>query len=110
MTDLKKHEAATGAPVTLTNTEADAYRLTDPSLTPEGGFEQMIMQTFRINIYAAYEAADVVAMVKAAFMRTSDRGEWIDTEVRKTLTKLVRRGLLRSRRDSRYGRLYELAY
>lgn len=103
---LKKHESISGADETLTGIAADAYRLTNPDHTPEGGFAQMAMQTFRLNIYAAYSRQQI-AMITAA--RFGYDVEFCDPLIKKALSSLVRRGLLRSRTE-RGERIYELAY
>lgn len=103
---LKKHESITGAEETLTDIVADAYRLTSPEHTPEGGFAQMAMQTFLFDIYAGLSRQQIAMMISARFGYGM---EFCETGMKKVLPSLVRRGLLRSY-TKRGKRIYELAY
>lgn len=103
---LKRHESVTRADETLTGVAADAYRLTSPDHTPEGGFAQMAMQTFRLSIYAAFSRRQIAMIISARYGYDVERCE---PSIRKALSSLVRRGLLRSRSE-RGERIYELAY
>lgn len=103
---LKKHESITRADETLTDIEADAYRLTSHEHTPEGGFAQMIMQSFRMNPYSGLSRSSIVGVICAVYGYDAEE---MTPAITKELNKLVRRSLLRSC-TYRGQRVYELAY